>query len=176
MMQAFRADPDANPLATPSGKIEIWSQTIADFGYDDCLGHPAWLEPMEWLGNAGDYPLHMISNQPSNKLHSQLDHGTVSQSTRVAGREPVTMHPTDASARNLTEGQIVRIFNGRGACLAGLHISDEIRPGVIKLSPFRPMTGRRNRRRPGDARSSLTGPCCPPPPGTMPGAITKAAP
>lgn len=134
MMQAFRADPDANPLATPSGKIEIWSQTIADFGYDDCLGHPAWLEPMEWLGNAGDYPLHMISNQPSNKLHSQLDHGTVSQSTRVAGREPVTMHPTDASARNLTEGQIVRIFNGRGACLAGLHISDEIRPGVIKLS------------------------------------------
>ena len=89
---------------------------------------------MEWLGNAGDYPLHMISNQPSNKLHSQLDHGTVSQSTRVAGREPVTMHPTDASARNLTEGQIVRIFNGRGACLAGLHISDEIRPGVIKLS------------------------------------------
>jgi len=50
MLGAYRADPGANRLPTPSGKIEIFSSTIASFGYDDCIGHPAWYEPAEWLG------------------------------------------------------------------------------------------------------------------------------
>ncbi|MGB3243992.1 MAG: molybdopterin-dependent oxidoreductase, partial [Sulfitobacter sp.] len=86
MFADFRRDPVAHPLNTPSGKIELFSKTIADFGYDDCPGHPTWMEPLEWLGNARTYPLHMISNQPRDKLHSQLDHGSVSQSGRIAGR------------------------------------------------------------------------------------------
>ena len=48
---AFRADPDGAPLRTPSRPIELYSETIAAFGYDDCPGHPAWLEPAEWLGS-----------------------------------------------------------------------------------------------------------------------------
>ena len=43
----FRADPDANPLQTPSGKIEIYSETIAGFGETDCPGHPTWLAPVQ---------------------------------------------------------------------------------------------------------------------------------
>ena len=39
MLSDFRADPVAHPLTTPSGKIEIFNRTVADFGYDDCLGH-----------------------------------------------------------------------------------------------------------------------------------------
>ena len=50
MMQDFRDDPKAHPLETPSGKIEIYSETIANFKYDDCPGHPVWMEPAEWLG------------------------------------------------------------------------------------------------------------------------------
>ena len=134
MMEAFCADPAANPLATPSGKIEVFSQTIADFGYDDCPGHPVWLEPLEWLGKAEPQQLHMISNQPRNKLHSQMDHGAVSRADRVAGKEPVMMHPDDAAERHLVEGQFVRLHNGRGACYAALHISDEIRPGVVQIA------------------------------------------
>jgi len=134
MLQDFRSDPVAHPLKTPSGKIEIFSETIAGFGYDDCPGHPAWMEPLEWLGNTRSYPLHMISNQPRDKLHSQLDHGSVSQSGRIAGREPCLMHSADARARGLVEGQVVRIFNGRGACIAALQISDDIMPGVIQIS------------------------------------------
>ena len=134
MMEAFRADPEANPLATPSGRIEIFSETIAGFGYDDCPGHPAWFEPAEWLGRGETGQLHMISNQPRNKLHSQFDHGSVSRADRPLGVEPVTMHPDDASARSLIKGQIVRIHNTRGACLAALNISDEIRPGVIQIA------------------------------------------
>ena len=134
MMAAFRADPEAEPLATPSGRIEIYSETIAGFGYHDCPGHPAWMEPAEWLGNAEPDQLHMLSNQPHNKLHSQLDHGSVSQAHRPNGVEPVTMHPADARARGLSEGQIVRIHNARGACRAELRLSDTIRPGVIQIA------------------------------------------
>ncbi len=134
MMEAFRANPDANPLDTPSGKIEIYSETIADFGYDDCPGHPVWMEPVEWLGQADADQLHMISNQPSNKLHSQFDHGAVSRAGRPKGVEPLTMHPDDATARGLKEGEIVRIHNARGACLAELRVSKTIRSGVIQIA------------------------------------------
>ena len=135
LMEGFRADPEARPLKTPSGRIEIFSETIAGFGYDDCPGHPAWLEPLEWLGNATPAaPLHMISTQPSTKLHSQMDHGPVSRAARIDGREPLLMHPDDAAARGLRAGQPVRVFNARGACFAGLQISDAIRPGVVQMS------------------------------------------
>ena len=73
MMEEFVNNPKQNPLSTPSGKIEIFSKTIADFGYEDCPGHPYWMEPQEWLGNATpDAPLHMISNQPKDKLSLSL--------------------------------------------------------------------------------------------------------
>ena len=134
MLEAFRRDPDAHPLATPSGRIEIYSETIAGFGYDDCPGHPMWMAPVEWLGTADPGELHMISNQPRNKLHSQLDHGAVSRADRPKGVERVTMHPADATAQGLAEGQIVRIHNARGACRAEVSISDTIRPGVIQLA------------------------------------------
>ena len=44
------------------------------------------------------------------------------------------MHPDDAGARGLAEGQLVRIGNARGACLAALRVSDEVRPGVVQIS------------------------------------------
>src|SRR5690606_16532036 len=45
LFEGFRADPAGAPLKTPSGKIEIFSETIDGFAYDDCPGHPAWIEP-----------------------------------------------------------------------------------------------------------------------------------
>lgn len=136
LLQGFRQDPDAHPLTTPSGKIEIFSETIDSFGYDDCPGHPVWREPDEWLGapKAADYPLHLISNQPRTRLHSQLDPGGVSQGSKVAGREPMTIHPDDAAARGLANGDVAKVWNDRGACLAGVIVSDAVIPGVIQLS------------------------------------------
>ncbi|MEX0286208.1 MAG: molybdopterin guanine dinucleotide-containing S/N-oxide reductase [Paracoccaceae bacterium] len=135
MLQDFRADPVANPLATPSGRIEIFSETVAGFDYDDCPGHPVWREPYEWLGQADrQWPLHMISNQPKEKLHSQLDHGQHCRSAKVNGREPVIIHPADAAARGLNNGDVVRVFNDRGACLGGVVVDDTVRQGVIQIS------------------------------------------
>lgn len=136
MLAKFRADPAANPLKTPSGKIEIFSEKIASFGYDDCPGHATWLEPIEWLGSkqAERYPLHMLSDQPTDKLHSQLDHSPHAKATKVKGRQPVTLHPEDAAARGISDGDMLRVFNDRGACLAAAQLSDRIRRGVVRLS------------------------------------------
>ena len=135
MMEDFYQNPTENPLDTPSGKIEIFSNTIAGFNYADCPGHPTWFEPLEWLGNATPAaPLHMISNQPKDKLHSQFAHGAVSRAGRLNGLEPVLMHPKDAATRELTDGQTLRIHNTRGACFGALRISDEIRENVIQMS------------------------------------------
>lgn len=133
----FRRDPDAHPLQTPSGKIELFSATIDGFGYADCAGHPTWYEPLEWLGDpelAARFPLHLVSNQPATRLHSQLDAGEVSLQSKVQGREPVMIHPDDAAPRGIASGDVVRLFNDRGACLAGAVVSDRVAAGVIQMA------------------------------------------
>jgi biotin/methionine sulfoxide reductase len=133
---ALRADPAAAPLPTPSGRIELASAAIAGFGYDDCPGHPVWLEPAEWLGAelARRFPLHLISNQPSTRLHSQYDNGGYSQDSKVQGREPIRLHPDDALARGIAGGDVVRVFNDRGTCLAGAVLDPNLRRSVVQLS------------------------------------------
>jgi biotin/methionine sulfoxide reductase len=135
LLEDFRRDPQAHPLKTPSGKIEIHSPRIETFAYDDCPGHPTWLEPYEWLGSplARQYPLHLVSNQPKTRLHSQYDSGSHSRASKIHGREAMRMHPSDAKARGISDGDIVRVFNDRGECLAGIILSEELLPGVIQL-------------------------------------------
>lgn len=132
----FRKDPEVHPLATSSGRIEIFSATIDGFGYDDCPGHPVWLPPREWAGSpvASRYPLHLVSRMPSTRLHGQLDMGRVSQASKVKGREPCLIHSQDAGLRGIRDGQIVRVFNERGSCLAGAVLTEAIRPGVLVLA------------------------------------------
>ncbi|MEX0953283.1 MAG: molybdopterin-dependent oxidoreductase [Nitriliruptoraceae bacterium] len=134
--EGLRDDPDTNPVRTPSGRLEIHSTTIESFVYDDCPGHPTWMEPAEWLGSAHTdrFPLHLCSNQPSTRLHSQYDHGDASRDNKVQEREPVLISADDAQARGIRDGDVVRLFNERGACLAGAVVTDEIMPGVVSLS------------------------------------------
>jgi biotin/methionine sulfoxide reductase len=136
MLESFRNDPDANRLATPSGRIEITSERIAGFGLPDCPGHPVWLEPFEWIGSplAQRYPLHLLSDQPSRRLHSQLDPSPYSRAGKVAEREPAYLNPDDAARRGIAEGDIIELFNDRGRCLAGAVLSRDIMPGVVRLA------------------------------------------
>ena len=136
LFKDFRQDPVGHPLTTPSGKVELYSETIAGFDYDDCPGHPAWLEPLEWLGSSkvDRYPLHLISNQPRTRLHSQHDPGATSAGSKIQGREPMRMNPVDAASRGISEGDVVRIFNDRGACLAGALVTEDVRQNVVELS------------------------------------------
>jgi biotin/methionine sulfoxide reductase len=63
-----------------------------------------------------------------------MDAGPVSAIGKVAGREAIAIHPEDARQRGIADGDLVRVYNGRGACLAGAQLTDAIRPGVVRLS------------------------------------------
>ncbi len=133
MMEKFRQNPVDHPLNTPSGRIEIFSEQVASFG--DGPGHPFWHPPREWLGaSCVGQSLHLITHQPADKLHSQLDHSDWCQSHKIKGRTPVLIHPQDAQRRGLDQHDLVRVFNARGACLAGLEITDAVRPGVVVMA------------------------------------------
>jgi len=135
-LQRLREDPAAHPLHTPSGRIELFSDRVAGYGYADCPGHPAWMAPKEWLGapEARRFPLHLMSDQPRGRLHSQLDPGEASARTKVRGREPVRMNPADAARRGIADGDIVRLRNDRGACLGGAVLTEDVMEGVVVMS------------------------------------------
>ena len=130
LLAEFRADPEDNPLRTPSGRIEIYSNEIARFTYDDCPPHSAWIEPAEWLGSEETtaFPLHLVFSQPRHRLHSQMDAGPVSARGKIAGRETLAINPVDARSRGIGDGEIVRFFNARGACFAGVSVTGGCAP------------------------------------------------
>jgi biotin/methionine sulfoxide reductase len=136
LLGEFVAQPVKHPLQTPSGRIEIYSAKIGSFGYEDCPPHPVWMEPAEWLGSAltDQYPLHLLSNQPGTRLHSQNDMATVSRSSKVADREPIHLSAADAESRGICPGDIVRVFNSRGAFLAGAAVDEGLMQGVVQIA------------------------------------------
>lgn len=133
---AFRNSPEQHPLQTPSGKIELYSDTIARYGYEDFAPHPEWRPPVEWLGaeTAERWPLHFISIQPSDRLHSQLAATPQVAANKTAGKETLYMHPQDANARGIVDAQQVEVFNARGRIYAGVRVTDGVAPGVVIMS------------------------------------------
>ncbi|PSM52190.1 molybdopterin-containing oxidoreductase II, DMSO/TMAO/BSO reductase family, catalytic subunit [Campylobacter blaseri] len=130
----FREDPILEPLGTPSGLIEIYSETIEKMNYDDCHAHPTWFEPIEWLGmKQKPAEFHMISVHPTNRLHSQQNNIVLRDSYAVANREPIWINEKDAKAKGIKTGDIVRVFNKRGQVLAGAVVTKDIMQGVVKL-------------------------------------------
>ena len=134
--EAFRDDPEQHALKTPSGKIELFSETLAGYRYDDFGPHPEWRPPVEWLGAdmAQKWPLHFISIQPSDRLHSQLGSTPQVAANMTAGRETLYMHPEDAAARNIADGTQVEVHNARGRIYGGVKITDGVTPGVVIMS------------------------------------------
>ena len=133
----FRADPAANPLPTPSGKIEIFSETIAGFGYPDCPGHPAWLEPDEWLGGRAAH-----GGSRCNWSRISRSGGCTASSTsgRPAWRRRSTAASRSGSTRptpgerGIADGALVKVHNDRGACLAVARVTEAVRPGVVQMA------------------------------------------
>jgi biotin/methionine sulfoxide reductase len=135
MFADFRDDPEAHRLPTPSGRIELASAEIAAMTGGTQPGHPAWLDPEEWLGAdlARTWPLHLLTPQPARRLHGQMDWSAHSRAGKVRDREVMRIHPEDAAARGIAEGDAVRLFNGRGACFAIAGLDDGVMRGVVLL-------------------------------------------
>lgn len=137
VLARFRDDADKYPLNTPSGKIEIFSQTIASFGYVDCAGHPAWHEKREWLGSAlvQTYPFHLLSNQPGWHVRGQFGQASTTLAPQSrASRGTLRMNTEDARVRGIRDGDIIKVFNVRGSFLAVAGLSNDVRQSVIQIS------------------------------------------
>src|SRR5439155_16183354 len=80
------------------------------------------------------HPLHLLSHQPTARLHSQLDHSPVSRAAKIKEREPLRMNPKDAGSRGIADGDIVRVFNDRGAFLACAVVDPGLRGGVVQVA------------------------------------------
>lgn len=130
-LRALRKDPAGHALGTPSGRVELASAVVAGWGYAECPGHPAWLAPTEAPGPGAR--LWLVANQPATRLHSQLDFGRHSQRAKRRGREVLSLCPGDAAARGISDGDAVRVFNARGACLAVARVTTDVMAGVVQL-------------------------------------------
>lgn len=128
----FVKDPDAHPLNSESGKFTLTNRGIVAMGLPDCPGHPAWLPPVEGAPlSKGSF--HLISGQPETRLHSQNDQGNEAAASKIQGREVCSLHPDAAAALGVKDGDVLRLFNVRGACLAGVRISANMRADCISL-------------------------------------------
>lgn len=125
------AAPFANGgFPTPSGKCEFYSERMRQDGLDPL---PAYVPPLESPATnpllAKDYPLAMISPPQRNFLNTTFVNV---QSLRATEGEPhLEIHPTDAAARAIADGDWVRAFNQRGEMLAKARVSDAARPGLV---------------------------------------------
>ncbi|QFT60867.1 Dimethyl sulfoxide/trimethylamine N-oxide reductase precursor (plasmid) [Sulfitobacter sp. THAF37] len=132
----FRADPEAAPLATPTGRILLHSDLLAEREYEDCPPVPSWLPPTEWLDGADRTApdvFHMLTPQPVGRLHSQLEAAPASLKMKRDGLEQLQMAPADAGRLGLTDGACLLVSNTRGRCLASLTVDGNLAPGVVRL-------------------------------------------
>ena len=105
----FRADPEKHKLGTPSGRIELYSEKIAGFGYDDCPPHATWIEPWEWLG--AHLGLSAASHvQPAARSPAQPDGRRPGQRARQGGGPRGDCHQSGTMPRSagIKDGDVVR--------------------------------------------------------------------
>ncbi|EEW2178710.1 dimethyl sulfoxide reductase subunit A [Escherichia coli] len=137
--RAFREDPQANPLKTPSGKIEIYSErlaTIADtweLKKDEIIhplpaytpGFDGWDDPLRKT-----YPLQLTGFHYKARTHSSYGNIDVLQQ---ACPQEVWINPIDAQARGIRHGDTVRVFNNNGEMLIAAKVTPRILPGVTAI-------------------------------------------
>ena len=111
---------------TASGKCEFFSAALARQGQD---GLPNHLPNYEEAGSSPHYPLAMISPPARNFLNSTFVNVGSLQDIE---REPLLeIHESDAVARGIATGSVVRVFNDRGEYRCKAQVSARARPGVV---------------------------------------------
>ncbi len=130
----FYTDPEGSPLHTSSGKIEMFCEEIAGLGIEYCPGMPVWMEKHEYLGNAKEGQLHVVSPHPWYRLHSQMDQSeTLRNLYKIQGREPARINRQDAEARGIEDGDLIELYSERGTIIVRAVLSAEIMPGVVSV-------------------------------------------
>ena len=142
----FYEDPVKNPLPTPTGKLEFYSERLAKYFPNDKERPPSpqWIEKSETHDErisserAAMFPLLLMSNHGRWRTHAQGDDISWTRETptcKVLGAdgyryEPVWINPKDAAKRDIKDGDIVKVINERGIVLCGARVWERMMPGV----------------------------------------------
>jgi anaerobic selenocysteine-containing dehydrogenase len=115
---------------TPSGKVEFYSARAEEAGLPPMPVHVA--RPQSAAGATADYPLALCQGRTLTQFHAFYDHGQALP--MLAERDPgpeLWISPDDAQARDLADGNAIRVYNRRGAFEATAHFTDQIPAGVV---------------------------------------------
>jgi anaerobic selenocysteine-containing dehydrogenase len=117
-------------FGTPSGKCELYSPGMAALGLDPLPTYtPPHEDPQTRPELAAKYPLQMVSPPAPEFLNSTFVNVEVLR--QRAGEPTVEMHPNDAAPRDIRDGQVVRVFNDRGAFRAKALVGPTVKAGVV---------------------------------------------
>jgi len=137
--KAFREDPVANPLTTPSGKIEIYSAQLAEIAATWELEKGDVIDPLPVYSpgfenyddpQSKDYPLQLTGFHYKARTHSTYGNVDV---LKAACRQEMWINPVDAHKRGIANGDRIRIFNSRGEVHIEAKVTPRILPGVVAL-------------------------------------------
>ena len=125
-------DPANNPFPTPSGKIEIFSQEIADWNHPMIPPVPKYIETWEGRNDplAEKYPLQLITSHFKTRAHTQFHNVPW---LRELETQAVLINSVDAQARGIKDGDRVVAFNDRGKTLITARVTEGIMPGVVDI-------------------------------------------
>lgn len=135
----FRENPAANPLKTPSGKIEIYSSQLAEIARTWTLSPDEVISPLPvyastfegWDSPARNtWPLQLFGFHYKSRTHSSYGNVDV---LKAACRQEVWINPIDAQARGIANGDMVRVFNDRGDVRIPAKVTPRIMPGVTAM-------------------------------------------
>ncbi|RMF85887.1 MAG: molybdopterin oxidoreductase family protein, partial [Nitrospinota bacterium] len=121
--------PYQDGFPTPSGRIEFYSETLARQGLDPLPHYTPLAEGPENRELATRYPLQLIVPPAHHFLNSNF--GEVKKMQQREGAPQLLIHPQDAAARGIRDGDLVRIFNQRGETRRWARISEDTRQGVV---------------------------------------------
>src|SRR5882672_8625827 len=122
--------PFATGFPTPSGKLELVSERMAQAGFDPVAGYtPAHETSQRDTTLARDYPLALVT--PANHFFLNSLFANVPRQRRRSGAATLLIHPDDAAPRRIRTGDELRVANARGSFVAVADVSDRIRPGVV---------------------------------------------
>jgi len=125
-------DFENKPFATPSGKIEIFSDQIASWNNPMCPPIPKYVPTWENRDDplAEKYPLQFLSFHPRHSVHSELQKVEWLQEI---GLHRLWINPVDAEERGIRDGDIVLVFNERGTLSVNAWVTRRIIPGVVAM-------------------------------------------
>jgi len=137
-----RGTAKASELGTYSGKLEFVSRSLAEHLPDDEERPPLPRYIPSWEGYdselIGKYPLQLISPHPRYSFHTHHD-ANASWLGEISGHRvlkdgyhwrPARLSPPDAAARGIETGDIIKLYNDRGAVLCIAEVTERIKPGV----------------------------------------------